>query len=40
VHVPEVYHQLKKIIGAMGESTAVGDEGGFTPNLKDQMKSL
>ena len=30
----EVYHQLKKIIAAMGESTALGDEGGFAPNLK------
>jgi len=29
----EVYHNLKKIIDGMGESTAVGDEGGFAPNL-------
>jgi len=30
----EVYHNLKKIIDSMGESTAVGDEGGFAPNLQ------
>jgi len=36
----EVYHQLKKIIGAMGESTALGDEGGFAPNLKDNEESI
>ncbi len=32
--VSEIYQNLKKIIDAMGESTAVGDEGGFAPNLK------
>ena len=32
--VAEIYQHLKKIIDAMGESTAVGDEGGFAPNLK------
>jgi len=36
----EVYHQLKKIIGAMGESTALGDEGGFAPNLKDNEEPI
>ncbi len=30
----EIYQNLKKIIDGMGESTAVGDEGGFAPNLK------
>jgi len=32
--VAEIYQNLKKIIDKMGESTAVGDEGGFAPNLK------
>ena len=29
----ETYHQLKKILQGRGLSTAVGDEGGFAPNL-------
>ncbi len=36
----EVYHNLKKIIDGMGESTAVGDEGGFAPNLKSNEEPL
>jgi len=36
----EVYHQLKKIIATMGESTALGDEGGFAPNLKDNEEPI
>ena len=28
----EVFHNLKKLIKAMGDVTAVGDEGGFAPN--------
>lgn len=36
----EVYHKLKKIIHNMGESTAVGDEGGFAPNLKSNEEPL
>ncbi len=36
----EVYHQLKKIIDGMGESTAVGDEGGFAPNLSSNEEPL
>ena len=36
----EVYHQLKKIIAGMGESTALGDEGGFAPNLKDNEEPI
>lgn len=31
----EVYHELKNILKAKGLSTAVGDEGGFAPDLKD-----
>lgn len=36
----EVYHHLKKIIANMGESTALGDEGGFAPNLKDNEEPI
>ncbi len=36
----EVYHHLKKIIDGMGESTAVGDEGGFAPNLSSNEEPL
>ena len=36
----EVYHTLKKIIADMGESTALGDEGGFAPNLKDNEEPI
>jgi enolase len=30
----EVFHALKKILAKKGYATAVGDEGGFAPNLK------
>jgi len=36
----EIYHHLKKVIDDMGESTAVGDEGGFAPNLKSNEEPL
>ncbi len=36
----EVYHHLKKFINDMGESTAVGDVGGFAPNLKSNEEPL
>ncbi|RXJ86216.1 phosphopyruvate hydratase [Arcobacter sp. CECT 8985] len=36
----EVYHNLKNIINEMGESTAVGDEGGFAPNLKSNEEPI
>ena len=36
----EVYHNLKKIIAEMGESTALGDEGGFAPNLKNNEEPI
>ena len=29
----EIYHHLKKVLKEAGLSTAVGDEGGFAPNL-------
>ena len=38
--VSETYQHLKKIIDSMGESTAVGDEGGFAPNLKSNEEPL
>ncbi|WP_228568372.1 phosphopyruvate hydratase [Campylobacter sputorum] len=31
----EIYHNLKKILDEAGHSTAVGDEGGFAPNLEN-----
>jgi enolase len=39
----EVYHTLKKILGTRKLATAVGDEGGFAPNLasnEDAIKAL
>jgi enolase len=36
----EIYQNLKKIIDQMGESTAVGDEGGFAPNLKSNEEPI
>ncbi|HHH19555.1 MAG TPA: phosphopyruvate hydratase [Campylobacterales bacterium] len=38
--VAEIYQHLKKIIDGMGESTAVGDEGGFAPNLKSNEEPI
>lgn len=38
--VAEIYQTLKKIIDSMGESTAVGDEGGFAPNLKNNEEPI
>jgi len=34
----EVYHALKKILAEDRKSTAVGDEGGFAPDLKDAFE--
>lgn len=36
----EVYHTLKKLLMKKGLETAVGDEGGFAPNLKDAVEVL
>lgn len=36
----EIYHTLKKLLKTSGYSTAVGDEGGFAPNLKDTTEVL
>jgi enolase len=36
----EVFHTLKKRLGAAGHNTNVGDEGGFAPNLKSAKAAL
>jgi len=36
----EVFHNLKKVISKQGGSTAVGDEGGFAPDLADDEDAL
>jgi len=36
----EVFHTLKKVLKKRGYSTAVGDEGGFAPNLKSNAEAL
>jgi enolase len=36
----EVFHALKKVLHDRGLSTAVGDEGGFAPNLKSAEDAL
>ena len=36
----EVFHNLKSVLKAKGYSTAVGDEGGFAPNLKSDEEAL
>ncbi len=39
-HGTEVFHSLKKILDKAGHSTAVGDEGGFAPNLDSSEQAL
>ena len=36
----EVFHTLKGVLKKRGYSTAVGDEGGFAPNLKSNEEAL
>jgi enolase 1/2/3 len=36
----EVFHNLKKVLSEKGLSTAVGDEGGFAPNLSSNEEAL
>lgn len=36
----EIFHALKKVLGNKGLSTAVGDEGGFAPNLSSNAEAL
>lgn len=36
----EVFHSLKGILASKGLSTAVGDEGGFAPDLKNNQEAI
>ncbi|MPQ47130.1 phosphopyruvate hydratase [Marinifilum sp. N1E240] len=36
----ETFHSLKKVLQAKGYNTAVGDEGGFAPNLKSNEEAI
>lgn len=36
----EVYHTLKNVLKQKGYSTAVGDEGGFAPNLENEEEAI
>lgn len=36
----EIYQNLKNLLNELGHSTAVGDEGGFAPNLKDNEEPI
>ena len=36
----EIFHSLKKVLSARGLNTAVGDEGGFAPNLASNEEAL
>lgn len=36
----EIFHHLKKVLSSKGLSTAVGDEGGFAPDLKSNREAL
>ncbi len=36
----EIYHSLKKLLHEKGLSTAVGDEGGFAPDLKSNEEAI
>ena len=36
----EIFHSLKEVLDKQGMSTAVGDEGGFAPNLKNNVAAI
>jgi enolase len=36
----EIFHNLRKVLSSRGYSTAVGDEGGFAPNLKSNEEAI
>ncbi len=36
----EIFHSLKKVLGSKGYNTAVGDEGGFAPDLKSNEEAI
>ncbi|MGC8764481.1 MAG: phosphopyruvate hydratase [Brevinematia bacterium] len=40
IYLAETFHALKSILKSKGYSTAVGDEGGFAPNLKSNEEPL
>ncbi|MBF0471476.1 MAG: phosphopyruvate hydratase [Gammaproteobacteria bacterium] len=36
----EIFHALKKVLASRGMNTAVGDEGGFAPNLSSNQEAI
>ena len=36
----EIFHSLKKVLHDRGLSTAVGDEGGFAPNIQSNEEAI
>jgi enolase len=36
----EIFHSLKKVLSGKGYNTAVGDEGGFAPNMKSNEEAV
>jgi len=36
----EIFHSLKSVLGAKGMNTAVGDEGGFAPDLSSNEEAI
>ena len=36
----EIFHHLKRMLSSRGHSTAVGDEGGFAPNLSSDEEAI
>jgi len=36
----EIFHRLKKVLSDAGHSTAVGDEGGFAPDLSSNQEAI
>ena len=36
----EIFHHLKSVLKSKALSTAVGDEGGFAPNLKSNEEAI
>ena len=36
----EIFHNLKKVLKSKGQSTNVGDEGGFAPNLASNVEAI
>ena len=36
----EIFHALKSVLHGQGMATAVGDEGGFAPNLRSNAEAI